>query len=443
MTKIFRWIMTAAGIAATGALAAESVEYYDPVGKTNATCSVYCAYAGQTTLTSGWYVVSGVITNGTRITVNGDANLILRDSSELAAMRGVTVDVKSSITNSLTIWAQSTNSVAGKLTATGKDGVSGIGGGEEGAGGNVTINGGEVTAKGGRFAAGIGGGEEGAGGNVTINGGEVTATGGVLAAGIGGGFEGMGGNVTINGGEVTATGGQFGAGIGGGSGSSTDGELDISDLIVGYADGNGNVTSWAATLEEQRVYCRNREGKTVRLEVCEHKDDDGDGVCDVCGKLFGPIRYYDPVGKTNATCSVYCAYTNQTTLTSGWYVVSGVITNGTRIFVDGDANLILRDNSELAAMSGVNVDVNNSITNSLTIWAQSTNSVAGKISATGDGVYAGIGGGENRAGGTVTINGGKVSAEGVINGAGIGGGNGGAGGTVTINCGTVSAAGGG
>ncbi len=66
----------------------------------------------------------------------------------------------------------------------------------------------------------------------------------------------------------------------------------------------------------------------------------------------------------------------------------------------------------------------------------------GTVTATGIGGAAGIGGGYNGAGGTVTITGGTVTAKGGANGAGIGSGQSGAGGTVTISGGTVTATGG-
>ena len=66
----------------------------------------------------------------------------------------------------------------------------------------------------------------------------------------------------------------------------------------------------------------------------------------------------------------------------------------------------------------------------------------GVVAATGGEYAAGIGGGEYGSGGTVTINGGSMTATGSYDGAGIGGGNRGSGGTVTINGGSVAATGG-
>ena len=76
-------------------------------------------------------------------------------------------------------------------------------------------------------AAGIGGGEDGACGNIVISGGTITATGGNGGAGIGSGQSVDGnascGNITISGGTITATGGEGAAGIGSGQGNTTPG----------------------------------------------------------------------------------------------------------------------------------------------------------------------------------------------------------------------------
>ncbi len=214
----------------TGKADPPPVSYLDPTDTANPdkVCTAYTPYTGHTTLKTGWYVVSGTKSCSNRIKVSGDVNLILADGASLTANAGVNVDVSVAVvdggevvvTNSLTIWVQSDaaaeGSSAGKLIATGGNFAAGIGGGDGGSGGTVTINGGKVTAQGGSSAAGIGGGSGNSGGAVTVNGGEVTATGGDGGAGIGGGNAGTGGAVTVNGGMVTAQGGGYAAGIGGG-----------------------------------------------------------------------------------------------------------------------------------------------------------------------------------------------------------------------------------
>ena len=153
---------------------------------------------------------------------------------------------------------------AGSLTATGGNNAAGIGGGFQGNGENITINGGTVNATG-DGGAGIGGGGAAAsdiefwgsnGGNgedITITGGTVTAAGAYGGAGIGGGLNGIGSKITVSGAaHVTATATasrdpdwphtDTGATIGNGStrtpdGKSADGkeiQADINGLTTGY-----------------------------------------------------------------------------------------------------------------------------------------------------------------------------------------------------------------
>ncbi|WP_302822988.1 beta strand repeat-containing protein [Eubacterium callanderi] len=131
----------------------------------------------------------------------------------------------------------------GRLTATGADAAAGIGGGNNKAGGTVTINGGIIDAiavsrQGTGGGAGIGGGASGAGGDITINGGKVTAAGCNSAAGIGGGYRGAGGAVTINGGSVVAKGDGAGIGTGDQYTSSDFGTVTISGGTVTATGGD-------------------------------------------------------------------------------------------------------------------------------------------------------------------------------------------------------------
>ena len=108
------------------------------------------------------------------------------------------------------------NKDQGSLDATGGEFGAGIGGGDGGAGTDITVSGGKVIAKGGKYGAGIGGGHKGDGKDITVSGGDVTAEGVFRGAGIGGGCEGDGTDITISGGDVTAKSVDLGAGIGGG-----------------------------------------------------------------------------------------------------------------------------------------------------------------------------------------------------------------------------------
>ncbi len=101
---------------------------------------------------------------------------------------------------------------------------------------------GSLTATGGNYGAGIGGGYEGSGKGISLEGGEVTAQGDTGGAGIGGGLNGAGSDVTISGdAQVKVQGGaaderwKEGAAIGNGGTRTTEGNEvspNTSDLTV-------------------------------------------------------------------------------------------------------------------------------------------------------------------------------------------------------------------
>ena len=187
----------------------------------------------------------------------------------------------------------------------------------------------------------------------------------------------------------------------------------------------------------------------------------GSTAYDLNNKAGGKYIYMH-LTKKNATTVKYISYTYDTTnglqsetkicgkfnlLTSndkswasGWYVVSGNVEISDRITVSGTVNLILLDGCTLEAKKGIELTKGNT----LNIYAQSEGANAGKLKAiaTNEEKCAGIGGGEYKPCGTVTIYGGTVEARGGVHGAGIGGGFNGDGGTVTIYGGTVEARGG-
>jgi len=119
----------------------------------------------------------------------------------------------------------------GTLVAMGGESGAGIGSGDQGTCGDITISGGEIMARGGLDGAGIGSGKgsQAACGKITISGGVVVAEGGKNGAGIGSGYYySRCGEILISGGKVTATGGMEAAGIGCGSFFSTCGNITIS-----------------------------------------------------------------------------------------------------------------------------------------------------------------------------------------------------------------------
>jgi uncharacterized repeat protein (TIGR02543 family) len=190
-------------------------------------------------------VASGVIANitlsGVRIEVSATEDACAFD------MSGATVTLALAGTNTLTsgkykaglqapFGATLTIAGSGALNATGGVSGAGIGGGNNEAGGTVTIDGGTITANG-DFGAGIGGGNSGAGGAVVINGGTVTTT-STNGAGIGGGNNGTGSDVVINGGTVAIT-SVSGAAIGGGTGKIGSGSVIIAGGSVSLSNHNG------------------------------------------------------------------------------------------------------------------------------------------------------------------------------------------------------------
>ena len=159
----------------TQVYAAESVSYIDKIWDeatqtlTSEQKSVteYTLVTAETTTWSdgGWYVVSDDVTISGRVTVSGEAHLILMDGAKLEAKAGIGVTEG----NTLSIYGQSEDvETMGQLTATGGTNRAGIGGGSNGAG--------------------IGGGQTRGGGTVTISGGTVRVAAGSKAELIGRGY---------------------------------------------------------------------------------------------------------------------------------------------------------------------------------------------------------------------------------------------------------------
>ena len=368
------------------AQAADQIKYLDENGAEQI-CTNYTEINGGSTqwmdtVTNGWYVLNhtGALEITGRITVTGNVHLILVDDCTLTASNGIQVAEG----NSLTIYGQSEGDDVGKLNATTDNGDAAIGGN-------------------------------------------------------GGGYgEGNGGSITINGGTVTATNTYGGAAIGGGLRSTDHGSLTLcARAKVEAGDDAAGARPVAAT--DRVAACR--DNAYAKIAPCDrHTDGDEDGVCDHCGVLCEPVPYIDPTDAENPDKSrAGCVpYTGQTVLTSGWYVVTGTVTNNSRFFaVSGDVHLILCDGALLMAPYGIMVEDEDS----LTVWAQSTGDAAGKLKTDNSSAAdATIGCHGGWSCGTVTINGGMVEVISKSYGAGIGGIRNGAGGTVTVNGGTVEVA---
>lgn len=127
-----------------------------------------------------------------------------------------------------------------------------------------------------------------------------------------------------------------------------------------------------------------------------------------------------------------------TQLNGGWYYLTASRTISGRITVSGTVNVIIPDGITLTCSEGIYVPQGST----LNIYGQENDT--GKINATGNIYYAGIGGNEDSdtGCGTVNIYGGTITATGGSTAAGIGGGLNRGAGNVTIYGGTVTATGG-
>ena len=380
-----------------------------------------------------WYVVNSNVTVNSRIEVCGTVNLILADGFSLTASQGL--HAPNGVT--LNIFGQSSDT--GQLSAAWADcDKAGIGGNNNEVGGTITIHGGHVSASTGGYAAGLGGGVNGNGGHITIYGGYVTASSGCFGAGIGGGRLANCGNVTIVGGTIIAT---------AGTGASYD---DSKAIGAGYYGSGGNLNidnmkvyeSAEATEPVAPIYREQTcSSKYARLMPCTAHNY-ANGVCTICGSVLN-----------NGDAGTYLAYqeatnsfveltannpidVNESTTTFGaagtetWYIVNGIVTVNSRITVNGSVHLILSDGSKLTVNGGIHVSGDNS----LSIYWQRACTGQLIADASGQNECAGIGGGSI---GNITIHGGNITATGGTWSAGIGGGVNGGGGSITIYNGNV------
>ena len=188
-------------------------------------------------LRSGWYVVSRYVMSKYRVAINGKVNIILLDGYKWEAVGGLNVESGSQLTifgqTGGTGQIESNGSNGGKVFAHSYGGSSGagIGGGSNGKGGKVTINGGFVEAYS-TDGAGIGSGVYGTCGTIIINGGEVNSE-SQQGAGIGGSPNRDGGSVSIFGGKVIAQ-SSYGSGIGAGVNGKNQGTLKIGSGVTLY-----------------------------------------------------------------------------------------------------------------------------------------------------------------------------------------------------------------
>lgn len=370
----------------------------------------------------------------------------------------------------------------------------------------VTIYGGTVTATSTHGGAGIGGGINGKGGSVTINGGTVTATAGnysysasYVASGIGKGYgypnSYPDGTLTVGDGMKAYAGAsanptdelgssrsyryyvvkaaplaqsvsalEVGAGeectidlaatVLGGTGTYTFALKAGSELPSGLEiDGatlSGTVSSVGEytftlvvtdTTEPTPQTIDAEYTLTVKLPGFIDEDPEeptsGDTVSVDCRNADGVVR--------KRTCHPVASSSTAVTWENSWYYVTGDVTLNAGVTVVGKVSLVLADGATLTVVGTTsNAGINVADGNSFVIYGQSegTGVLSASSGTTSSYKAAGIGGNQNKPGGTVVICGGNITARGGYQGAGIGGGYSGSGGTVTIYGGTVTAIGG-
>jgi hypothetical protein len=379
--------------------------------------------------TPSWYVVNGNVVNDNRLVVWGVVNIILTDGSSLTLEEGISVQSD----RTLNIYAQSEGDSAGALICYADTNDNAAIGSDETSGdcGTINIHGGKVTAdtkNNGEDAAGIGGGEEGNGGNVTIYGGVVKATGGSVndegGAGIGGGDRdgdrgGNGGTTIIYGGDVTAQGGANAAGIGGGDDGGNCGTVKIYGGTVKATGGSVN-SRGGAGIGGGGI----GGGGWIEIHGGDVTAQGGANAAGIGGGDEGSGGEITITGGTvNATGG--SEYSD-----GGAGIGGGNEKDGGTIRITG-GEVTSQGGCDAAGIGGGDYGEGGTIT-----------ITGGTISATGGEYGAGIGGGQSKGGGTINITGGEITATGGEYGAGIGGGDEASGGTISISGGKVIATGG-
>ncbi len=321
------------------------------------------------------------------------------------------------------------------------DGGAGIGSGDDDgrniSAGTFEIRGGQVEAVGASRGAGIGGGDGCSGGKITISGGSVTARGGLQAAGIGGGYYGNGGNISITGGAVMAFGSRAdynyyrgrttfygGAGIGGGA-YGHGGTINISGgNVIGHGGRGGagigggqGAASGNITITGGDIQC---SGKPAGTYFDEYTNTGGAGI----GSGYNYTGSSDPNTIRIHGGLIRSARGGFGGAGIGWGAYNSY--PGT-IDIKADAQLEWIEGGSLNLEGGAGIGGGyNTSGGTITIENVSAFRVQGAFHG------AGIGGGSYGSGGNISITGGQLRVYAGQDGAGIGGGSGGDGGTVEL-----------
>ena len=275
-------------------------------------------------------------TGGAAITTSGEGNVNIELDGTNTVQSGYGhAGVEKKGDGTLTITDENKD---GSLTATGGTWGAGIGGGFEGSGSNITIEGGKVEANGGFDGAGIGGGCDGSGSGITIEGGEVTAQGDLSGAGIGGGLNGTGSDVTISGdAQVKVQGGAAdiywhkGAAIGNGGTRTTEGnevspntsDLTVDGFIQIYEPGKNINTDTPYKTITGTVGDHSRNAGVVTAETVPESKAAAYWVCDPEGQSI-PYQAQQKDGVLTVTVQADTASLRGTTGSLGQLEAQGI-----------------------------------------------------------------------------------------------------------------------
>lgn len=380
---------------------------FDAGGLSAPGSTVNLTLSGDNTLISGDDYAGLQVSKNSVLNISGSGTLVAK-GGEYAAGIGSGNSLVTGVTEGGAIIINS-----GTITATaGLYGAAGIGGGEGGDGGVITIWDGTVNAEGSN-GAGIGGGEGGEGGVITIWDGTVNAE-SYNGAGIGGGAYANSGTITIHKGTINAKSITYGAGIGGGEhGSGEDIYINDGTVTASVEDGRGAGIGGGM--------CGNGGNITISGGIVY-----ADGGSSAAG-IGGGAEYDGTPAGSAGTIIINSAEVYAT----GYFFGAGIGGNGGDITIGGQA--IVNATGDLGAGIGGfgGFDVSDVV--NITIKGQAV------VTATSE-MGAGIGGGgydynSGSDGGVITISeNAKVTATSNDGGAGIGGGQGGGnGGNITIS----------
>ncbi len=365
------------------------------------------------TLNSGWYAVEGNVTVLNQIEISGNVNLILTDGCAL----NVADSIHLTSGNTLNIYGQSKET--GKLHIIPKS-YTAIGAYDKDCG-NLNIHGGIITAERSANGAAVGGSKAviklfggdlnaisgnsevigGEGSEIYVYGGKIyadsfanTPSMSIPAIGVG-----ASGKIVICGGSVTAY-----AFVNGAYAFDYAPTFDAG-YIPKVSYGESESSTVTKVNPDNSVYTSN---KYVSIEKADLTAD-----YQYCSRSWNGSSVVTSIESHD--CITLDNTYFPTTLTDGWYAVSGNVTISDRITVSGKVHLILLDNCNLNAKKGIYLPKDAT----LNIYGQSGGT--GKLAASiYNYVIAAIGGGiDCESCGTLNIFGGEISAFSEY-GAGIG-----------------------